>query len=102
MDMHGSLSAGDACVPPLGLPSRSRLFVSGADSGSSPTLRSCYIGEHNGTYPNGTLGAGTFAFGHYVPTMVEKSTCQMANVSPLSLPARSLRPLPLTPHTVRR
>ncbi|GAA5905359.1 hypothetical protein JCM8208_003830 [Rhodotorula glutinis] len=36
----------------------------------------CFVGEHNGTYPDGTLGNGTFAFGHYVPTMSERMACQ--------------------------
>ncbi|GAA5908146.1 hypothetical protein JCM5296_000515 [Sporobolomyces johnsonii] len=36
----------------------------------------CYLGLHNGTWPNGTVGGGTWQFGHYVPTSMESSMCQ--------------------------
>ncbi|GAA5933688.1 hypothetical protein JCM10213_008567 [Rhodosporidiobolus nylandii] len=39
----------------------------------------CYLGNNNGSYPNGTLGAGEWAYGHYVPTAGERSACQAAN-----------------------
>ncbi|GAA6008891.1 uncharacterized protein JCM10292_002636 [Rhodotorula paludigena] len=39
----------------------------------------CFLGNHNGSFPNGTLGAGTWAFGHYVPTSAEMMACQAGN-----------------------
>ncbi|GAA6054893.1 hypothetical protein JCM3770_004271 [Rhodotorula araucariae] len=39
----------------------------------------CYLGEHNGSFPNGTLGGGTWQYGHYVPTMDEMMACQAGN-----------------------
>ncbi|BGP29757.1 hypothetical protein JCM10296v2_001502 [Rhodotorula toruloides] len=41
---------------------------------------SCYLGNHNGSWPNGTLGAGTWTeFGLYSPTMDEMMACQAGN-----------------------
>ncbi|GAA5828049.1 hypothetical protein JCM11251_005710 [Rhodosporidiobolus azoricus] len=42
----------------------------------------CWLGNHNGTFPNGTTGGGTWTeFGHYSPTMSEMMACQAANGS---------------------
>ncbi|KPV77158.1 uncharacterized protein RHOBADRAFT_49412 [Rhodotorula graminis WP1] len=48
-------------------------------SNSLSSSDACYVGEHNGTYPDGSLGNGTFAYGHYVPTMAEMMNCQQGN-----------------------
>ncbi|GEM09000.1 ferric-chelate reductase [Rhodotorula toruloides] len=40
----------------------------------------CYLGLHNGSWPNGTVGAGTWTeFGKYSPTMDEMMACQAGN-----------------------
>ncbi|CDR36322.1 hypothetical protein NBRC10512_003915 [Rhodotorula toruloides] len=40
----------------------------------------CYLGNHNGSWPNGTLGAGTWTeFGKYSPSMDEMMACQAGN-----------------------
>ncbi|BGP45718.1 hypothetical protein JCM10450v2_001548 [Rhodotorula kratochvilovae] len=54
------------------------------DSGSSAPVSfagidACYLGQHNGSFPNGTLGGGTWQYGHYVPTMDEMMACQAGN-----------------------
>ncbi|GAA5849470.1 hypothetical protein JCM9279_000912 [Rhodotorula babjevae] len=48
-------------------------------SSSLSSSDACFVGEHNGTYPDGTLGNGTFKYGHYVPTMSEMMACQSGN-----------------------
>ncbi|GAA6040612.1 hypothetical protein JCM8097_008068 [Rhodosporidiobolus ruineniae] len=47
----------------------------------SSALSACVLGENNGTWPNGELGMGEWAFGRYVPTMDEMMACQSNFVS---------------------
>ncbi|GAA6008274.1 hypothetical protein JCM10207_000062 [Rhodosporidiobolus poonsookiae] len=51
----------------------------GDDMSSMPvdfgSLDPCYLGWHNGTYPDGTLGAGMWMFGRYMPTDGEMAPC---------------------------
>ncbi|BGO98213.1 hypothetical protein NBRC10513v2_001382 [Rhodotorula toruloides] len=43
-------------------------------------IDACYLGDHNGSWPNGTLGAGTWTeFGRYSPTGGEMMACQAGN-----------------------
>ncbi|EIN04308.1 hypothetical protein PUNSTDRAFT_146546 [Punctularia strigosozonata HHB-11173 SS5] len=49
---------------------------SGASGSRADSVLACALGNNNGTYPNGTKGAGSWLFGHYVPTSAELTLCQ--------------------------
>lgn len=51
--------------------------MSSGDVTQAESDLACLLGDLNGTYPNGTLGGGTWMFGHYVPTSVEEGACQL-------------------------